>query len=412
MKRNNPFIRSEAKGRTSGSLALESSSSFEEGDFVNYDDFISSSKDTTATKTTEFFFQQHSIVKHTTDDYQQKQFGGNVLFHKTTHIQIDEPEKELPRDPSVLVTGFGMRNVKSFQKLMDMSKEERKKWELRKLWRDEMGQKARELLFEKQEEKISAGHITSDVSTASGPGSIKSSVDFLSQTESVKSDVDHKKTLDYLLGLETEAEEEPKPFSKVKPFEEEEDTFKYSSSKSVREAQSYLRSHRIFECFQFIIAHLLSANPENPIEFILNLINRCLLYRSGLGEPPLLYNRKHITQLFNIMDRLQSGFIDKDQYVSGMKTIGVCSYNENPETNDDGEILLDTFVEEAYEAEVAIFDDMIKRRPGKAKKGARKLPQETFDTVSIPSAKTPYFVPSDLFKSSKTDFVDQLNDEQ
>lgn len=61
--------------------------------------------------------------------------------------------------------------------------------------------------------------------------------------------------------------------------EEPEEDFKYSDNKAVREAQRYLRVHRIFECFQFIVAHLLSAKAENPVEFILNLLNRCLLYR-------------------------------------------------------------------------------------------------------------------------------------
>lgn len=80
-----------------------------------------------------------------------------------------------------------------------------------------------------------------------------------------------------LTGLEAAAEE----FQEEPPLETEEtvDDFKYSTSKPVREAQRYLRVHRIFECFQFIVAHMLSAKAENPIEFMLSLLNRCLLYR-------------------------------------------------------------------------------------------------------------------------------------
>lgn len=57
---------------------------------------------------------------------------------------------------------------------------------------------------------------------------------------------------------------------------------------------------------------------ENPIEFITDMLSKCLIFRSGYGEPPLLYNRKHITELFNLMDPIRSGYINNNQYKTGI----------------------------------------------------------------------------------------------
>lgn len=59
-----------------------------------------------------------------------------MLKKQESAIEDDGPGREA----SILVTGFGMRNVDSFQRLIKMSHEERMKWELKKLWRDAQGE--------------------------------------------------------------------------------------------------------------------------------------------------------------------------------------------------------------------------------------------------------------------------------
>lgn len=66
----------------------------------------------------------------------------------------------------------------------------------------------------------------------------------------------------------------------------------------MRKAQRYLRTHRIFEFFRFLTAHLVAELPENPLEFLINLLDRCLLYRSGFGDPPLLFEKPHLGTQF------------------------------------------------------------------------------------------------------------------
>lgn len=102
----------------------------------------------------------------------------------------------------------------------------------------------------------------------------------------------------------------------------------------MRGARNYLRQHKIFEFFRFLIAHMLSELPENPIQFLIDLLDKCLLYRSGFGNPPLLFEKKHLgrclfnnldfslnvyitEQLFYLMDRMRTGFIEMEQYEVG-----------------------------------------------------------------------------------------------
>lgn len=56
---------------------------------------------------------------------------------------------------------------------------------------------------------------------------------------------------------------------------------------------------------------------DNAIEFITDMLSKCLMFRSGYGEPPLLYNRKHIEELFNLMDPMRTGYINYNQYKAG-----------------------------------------------------------------------------------------------
>lgn len=79
----------------------------------------------------------------------------------------------------------------------------------------------------------------------------------------------------------------------------------------------------------------------------MDLLDKCLMYRSGFGEAPLLYNKEHIQQLFLLMDPMITNFIEIDQYVTGMKTLGYCSYNKNPPLSPEGMVSKDFFLEEA-----------------------------------------------------------------
>lgn len=207
----------------------------------------------------------------------------------------------------------------------------------------------------------------------------------------------------YLMGLDADTWEEeayPREEELVKEMlEKESDDFVFSPASTTFLAQKYLRTHRIFDFFQFIITHLLSAAPENPITFILVLLNKILLYRAGTGNPPLLYDQHHIEQLFRLMDRMDSGYIDMKQYESGMKTLGICEFNKQPTLSADGLVSKKVFVREALESETALFNDLIKR-----KWIGSKPPKGSFSDMTCPVRNYEsgtYFIPSDLMLKTK-----------
>lgn len=181
-------------------------------------------------------------------------------------------------EESMLVTGFGMRNVESLQRAL-LEDEQRRLLLLQKYGKDNE---------KDQFECLSISDLSSKTTTKSSVSEIGS-----------QADASKSFSLQYLMGLGMAAEEEDAVDKGVKfspeipPLEGEADDIT-GTTIAMRKAQKFLRSHKIFEFFQFLIAHLLSALPEDPIQFLLDLLDKCLIYRSGLGNPPLLYEKAHL----------------------------------------------------------------------------------------------------------------------
>lgn len=62
------------------------------------------------------------------------------------------------------------------------------------------------------------------------------------------------------------------------------------------------------------------------------------------------------------MDRMRTGYIDQNQYKTGMITLGICGYNKEPPLAENGMVEKEFFVEEAFDCEVRLLEDMIRRR--------------------------------------------------
>ncbi|KAB0796207.1 hypothetical protein PPYR_10268 [Photinus pyralis] len=279
--------------------------------------------------------------------------AGKPLFETITGDISSEPM------PSILVTGFGIRNLASLQTALQLDEEER---QLRQVYRTDA-----ELQPETHTPSLKSTTSSKSVEvTVHGSESTSET-----QTESSVSVEWKEGRLNYLMGLDAEAiEEEQQEAYRVQKegvrrtvtevaMEQEAPVGK---SVLMRRAQRYLREHKIFEFFQFIVAHLLSALPENPVEFIIDLMDQCMMFRSGLTKPPLLYDKKHLDCLFNLMDKMRTGHIEVDQYRTGMRTVGVCSFNQNPPLTPDGMVAKNIFIDEAYECLTELLSDLLKRR--------------------------------------------------
>nr|XP_022911315.1 uncharacterized protein LOC111422337 [Onthophagus taurus] len=212
-----------------------------------------------------------------------------------------------------------------------------------------------------EEMSIDTSSVTKTTSTPCTPSAYAS----IEEPEPIE-----KRQMEYLLKIQEIGGGEEKQVyieREVKKEEKEDKT----ESEAMRMAQKYLRIHRIFEFYQFLIAHLLGNMPENPIAFLLDILDKCIIYRASMGQPPLLFEKKHIEALFNLMDPMKLGYIDLNQYNTGMKTLGVCTINPNPDMKRDpcypylirdSMVAKETFIEEAYDNLVNLLNELLKRR--------------------------------------------------
>ncbi|GLV35019.1 hypothetical protein CBL_09499 [Carabus blaptoides fortunei] len=134
-------------------------------------------------------------------------------------------------------------------------------------------------------------------------------------------------------------------------------------SESQRRAEMYLKNHRILELFHFLGSHLTVSNTENPIEFLINLLDDCLTYRNGNDEPPLFFTSKYIKSLFETMDKMNTGVISLKQYRIGMITLGIKDYEKYPKTDANYMVDETTFVTEALVSLKAQLNGLIQVVP-------------------------------------------------
>ncbi|XP_076240953.1 EF-hand calcium-binding domain-containing protein 10 [Calliopsis andreniformis] len=135
-------------------------------------------------------------------------------------------------------------------------------------------------------------------------------------------------------------------------------TFRHSTRNSLNnetkvspESQDYLEKKKIAETFQFLISHLIVHQPENPIEYLYQLIDDCILFRSGLKDPPLLWKERHVESVFRSIDTSNLEYISLLGYKTAMKILGVRSYNPCPSTeNVTGCVDVQTFRTEALKS--------------------------------------------------------------
>ncbi|XP_043279281.1 EF-hand calcium-binding domain-containing protein 10-like [Venturia canescens] len=126
-------------------------------------------------------------------------------------------------------------------------------------------------------------------------------------------------------------------------------------------ARNFLTDKKILDLFHFLIGHLLVDEPDDPIDYLHDLLDKCLLFRSGLIEPPLLFDKRHVESLFQSLDPTSSGHISLNGYKIGMITLGICDFNHEPTRNKHGRVDKQTFVDEARACLVKMLRGMIEK---------------------------------------------------
>lgn len=58
---------------------------------------------------------------------------------------------------------------------------------------------------------------------------------------------------------------------------------------TVSRTDEYLREHQIARLIHFLFTKVLAHLPENPIAYLENVLDDCMVYRAGLAIAPVLY---------------------------------------------------------------------------------------------------------------------------
>ncbi|KAG6794330.1 hypothetical protein HZU73_09894 [Apis mellifera caucasica] len=115
---------------------------------------------------------------------------------------------------------------------------------------------------------------------------------------------------------------------------------------NISKEQDYLNKKNIFDIFHFLLSHVIVQQPTNPIQYLYELLDDFILFRSGLKNPRLLWTKRHVDAIFgNVLSR-DSELLPLDDYKIAMKTLSV-HYDPCPVQVVPGYIDRQTFCTEA-----------------------------------------------------------------
>ncbi|XP_054269381.1 uncharacterized protein LOC128990816 [Macrosteles quadrilineatus] len=129
----------------------------------------------------------------------------------------------------------------------------------------------------------------------------------------------------------------------------------------------YLLEYKVFQLFNFMMTHLLAHSPEDPVSFLVSLLDRCIRYRDEAADPPLVFEDSHIHSVYVALDPLLEGTISHSQYLVGMKTLGLTEFNVLPNNMEDHRnVAKDVFVKEAKLALIMQLDRILGKEKEKS----------------------------------------------
>lgn len=142
------------------------------------------------------------------------------------------------------------------------------------------------------------------------------------------------------------------------------------------DALHYIQQRKMFSLFNFLMSHLLVNSPEDPLPFLISLVERCLEYRDGQADPPLLFHESHVRSVYIALDPLESGAIDYQQYINGMITLGVSKFDTSPQSMEKWTRVIpkEVFICEANKALLNQIDNLV----GKDK-STRRVSKQSVD---------------------------------
>ncbi|XP_044177418.1 EF-hand calcium-binding domain-containing protein 10-like [Acropora millepora] len=114
-----------------------------------------------------------------------------------------------------------------------------------------------------------------------------------------------------------------------------------------RNAEGYIRNHKILELFENLTAQLIFERPEDPKAYMKQYLEKLKDARTVERNYPCIFDDSNIKSLFGMLDVTGKGFITYEQYKQGLATLGVKSFNKDPPGSDMDRISSEVFLKEA-----------------------------------------------------------------
>ncbi|XP_050362527.1 uncharacterized protein LOC126781633 [Nymphalis io] len=119
----------------------------------------------------------------------------------------------------------------------------------------------------------------------------------------------------------------------------------------VTRTENYLRERRIPELIRFLFTKVIAHSPDQPVAFLEQLLDDCMLFRAGHGVPPVLYENRHLEAIIKSFDPALRGSLSTGQVRRLYTTLGL-SYSEIPDERVPCDEVLKK-LKEAQEIELA-----------------------------------------------------------
>ncbi|KAF9811255.1 hypothetical protein SFRURICE_002624 [Spodoptera frugiperda] len=110
---------------------------------------------------------------------------------------------------------------------------------------------------------------------------------------------------------------------------------------AVSRTENYLRERRIPELIRFLMAKVLASNSDNPVAYVKELLDECMIFRAGIGYAPVLFEQRHLEAVVKSFDPSGRGWVTTGQVRRAYYTLGLPPPEPIPERITTAELLED-----------------------------------------------------------------------
>ncbi|KAH9286977.1 EF-hand calcium-binding domain-containing protein 10 [Echinococcus granulosus] len=84
------------------------------------------------------------------------------------------------------------------------------------------------------------------------------------------------------------------------------------------------------KCPKFIEAERYLDEKQNPIEYMISILEKLKAAQHGRGENPFIFTLANAESIFHMLDPNMRGYVTFEQYKHGLETLGITEFDIMP----------------------------------------------------------------------------------